>query len=158
MQSDELEHVIGSRLTALNQTISTAESCSGGLIAHRITNVPGSSAYFIGGVVSYSNASKEAHLGVPHNILVEQGSVSSPVAQAMAEGAKRAFQTHWAIGVTGIAGPTGGTPQKPVGLVFIAVAGPNRTEVQQFLFNGSRESIKSQTAKSALSMVLEQLE
>ncbi|MCC6796222.1 MAG: nicotinamide-nucleotide amidohydrolase family protein [Candidatus Hydrogenedentes bacterium] len=138
-------------------TVSSAESCSGGLIAHRITNVPGSSACFLGGVVSYSNDAKERLLGVPHSALSAHGAVSEPVARAMAEGARGVFGTDHAIGVTGIAGPGGGTPEKPVGLVYIAVAGPRDTIVTKKFFTGTREAIKEQTADAALELLLEQL-
>ena len=138
-------------------TISTAESCSGGLVAHRITNVSGSSACYLGGVVSYSNEAKERHLGVPHDLLVAHGAVSESVAREMAEGARRVFGSDYAVGVTGIAGPTGGTPEKPVGLVYIAVAGPHDTISMRNLFSGSREVIKDQTADAALALLMEQL-
>lgn len=138
-------------------TVSSAESCSGGLIAHRITNVSGSSACFWGGVVSYSNDAKERLLHVPHDVLSAYGAVSEPVARAMAEGAREVFGTDHAIGVTGIAGPTGGTAEKPVGLVYIAIAGPRDTIVTKNHFTGTRESIKEQTAEAALGLMLEQL-
>jgi PncC family amidohydrolase len=138
-------------------TVSSAESCSGGLLAHRITNVPGSSACFLGGVVSYSNDAKERLLGVPHGVLSAHGAVSEAVAQAMAESARKVFGTDHAVGVTGIAGPAGGTAEKPVGLVYIAVAGPHDTIVTKNFFTGTREAIKEQTADAALELLLEQL-
>ena len=139
-------------------SLATAESCSGGLIAHRITNVPGSSAYFLGGVVSYSNEAKESLLGVAHDILVAHGAVSEPVARAMAEGARRVFGSDYAVGVTGIAGPDGGRPDKPVGLVYIAVAAPHGTIVMRNQFDGPRESVKEKAADLALSLLLEHLQ
>lgn len=144
-------------LTAKELTLSTAESCTGGLIAHRVTNVSGSSGYFLGGIVSYCNDAKERLLGVPHDVILAHGAVSEPVARAMAEGARPAFGADYAVGVTGIAGPTGGTPEKPVGLVYIAVAGPHDTIVTKHFFTGTRESIKEQTAEAALELLLEQL-
>lgn len=151
------ELAIADKFVATGATLSAAESCSGGLIAHRITNVSGSSAYFLGGIVSYSNEAKESLLGVSHDILVTYGAVSGPVARAMAEGAQRVFESDYAIGVTGIAGPTGGTEDKPVGLVYIAVATPHETVVTRNRFDGTREEVKKQTADAALRLVLEQL-
>jgi len=157
MQADELEQLIGARLIASSRTVSTADSCSGGLIAHRITNVSGSSRYFLGGVVSYSNVAKESLLGVPHELLAAHGAVSGLVARAMAEGARRVFGSDYAIGATGIAGPTGSTPDKPVGLVYIAVASPHGTFVTEHRFDGPREEVKEKTAETALTLLLEHL-
>ena len=154
---DILERTIAERLTALGVTIATAESCSGGLIAHRITNVAGSSAYFLGGVVTYGNDAKEKLLGVPCETLAAHGAVSAAVARAMAEGARRAFGSDYAVGVTGIAGPAGGTPEKPVGLVYIAVAGPRGTAVTRNQFDGPREAVKEKTADAALTLLMEHL-
>lgn len=148
---------IGERLTKRKETAASAESCSGGLIAHRITNVAGSSAYFQGGVVTYSNQAKCDLLGVKKESILSEGAVSETVARQMAEGARTRFSADWGIGVTGIAGPAGGTPEKPVGLVYIAVAGKAGTSAQRCMFTGTRESIKAQTADTALKMVLEQL-
>lgn len=139
------------------KTIATAESCSGGLIAHRLTNVPGASTPFIGGVVAYSNGVKEGLLGVPAELLASHGAVSEPVARAMAEGVRARLGTDWSVAVTGIAGPGGGSPEKPVGLVFMAVAGPGGTRAARFQFAGDRESVKSQTAEAALELVWESL-
>jgi len=150
-----LEHTIGDRLRASGGTLATAESCSGGLIAHRVTNVAGSSAYFLGGVVSYSNAAKIALLGVSEASLDAHGAVSEPVAHEMAEGARAKFGATYAVACTGIAGPSGGSPDKPVGLVYIGVTGPSGTRVERCQFSGNRESIKQQTADRALSLVLE---
>ncbi|MDZ4860572.1 MAG: nicotinamide-nucleotide amidohydrolase family protein [Candidatus Hydrogenedentes bacterium] len=158
MQCGELDKAIAAKLVASASTLSTAESCSGGLVAHRITNVSGSSKYFIGGVVAYGNGVKKAILGVPQDILDKHGAVSEPVARAMAEGAKRVFATNYAIGVTGIAGPDGGSAEKPVGMVFISVAGPRATVVAECRFAGSREQVKEDTAIQALTLLLEQLE
>ncbi|MBM3289033.1 MAG: CinA family protein [Candidatus Hydrogenedentes bacterium] len=157
MRSNEIERLIGERLTTIGATLSTAESCSGGLIAHRITNISGSSNYFSGGVVSYSNDTKEKLLGVPRELLTAHGAVSGHVARAMAEGAQRVFSSDYAIGVTGVAGPTGGAPHKPVGLVHIAVAGPGETLVIRKRFYGNRDMVKDQTADAALRLLLEQL-
>ena len=155
--SEELTHALGGRLTALEQTIATAESCSGGLIAHAITNVPGASGYFVGGVVVYSNAAKADLLGVPAPVLEEHGAVSEAVAARMAEGVRNRFQSDYGIGVTGIAGPGGGSELKPVGLVYVGVADRNGTVVTRNVFSGDRREIKSQTAEKALRMVLERM-
>ena len=153
MLIDTKERFLLKAFTEKGLTLSAAESCTGGLIAHRITNISGSSTYFLGGIVSYSNDAKERLLGVPHEMLVAHGAVSEPVARSMAEGARRVFGTNYAVGVTGIAGP----PEKPVGLVYIAIAGPHDTIIAKRFFTGSRESIKEQTADTALTLLLEQL-
>ncbi|GMW03450.1 MAG: hypothetical protein AMXMBFR84_45840 [Candidatus Hydrogenedentota bacterium] len=152
-----IEKQIGERLVAKRWTLVTAESCSGGLIAHRLTNVAGSSAYYLGGAVAYSNALKMSLLGVDEHVLERHGAVSEMVARQMAEGARRWFSADMAVGVTGIAGPGGGTTEKPVGLVYIAVATLSGTVVLQNRFEGTREDIKAQTADKAMSMILEQL-
>lgn len=152
-----LEREVGERLNAGDATLATAESCSGGLIAHRITNVPGSSGYFLGGVVSYSNESKVAMVDVNESTLARRGAVSEEVAGEMAEGVRERFEADYGLSVTGIAGPSGGSPEKPVGLVFIAVAGPSGTHVERRVFSGDRESIKQQTAEKALEYLLERL-
>jgi len=151
------EKQIGERLSRRKETLASAESCSGGLIAHRITNVAGSSAYYQGGVVTYSNQAKCDLLGVKKDAILSEGAVSETVARQMAKGARGRFSADWGVGVTGIAGPGGGTPEKPVGLVYISLAGKNGTSVQRCMFNGSREEIKAQTAETALKMILEQL-
>ncbi len=139
------------------KTISTAESCSGGLIAHRLTNVPGASTPFIGGIVAYSNQVKMNLLAVPSSTLETHGAVSEETARAMAEGARQTLGTDLAIAVTGIAGPGGGTAEKPVGLVYMAVASAGNTRATKCLFHGDRESIKMQTADAALNLVWESL-
>ena len=138
------------RFTSTHKTLATAESCTGGLIAHTLTNVPGASDWFKGGVIAYANEAKTAFLGVPASLIKDQGAVSAPVAKAMAEGARKRFKTSFAIATTGIAGPTGGTPQKPVGLVFIAIASAHKTIVKKFLFKGTRSTIKKQAAEQAI--------
>lgn len=152
-----VEHEIGARLTAREYSVATAESCSGGLIAHRITNAAGASGYFLGGIVSYSNEAKVALLGVREASLDAHGAVSEAVAREMAEGARARFNADVALATTGIAGPTGGSPGKPVGLVYIALAGPDTTRVERNVFPGSRESVKAQTAEFALNLLLEYL-
>jgi nicotinamide-nucleotide amidase len=150
-----LEEEIGERLKLRGQSLATAESCSGGLIAHRLTNVPGSSAYFLGGVVAYRNEAKVSLLAVGPQTLATHGAVSEAVAREMAEGARRCFAANFSVACTGIAGPSGGTAEKPVGLVYISTAGPGGTQVSRCTFNGDRMSIKEQTANRALQMLLE---
>jgi PncC family amidohydrolase len=153
----ELEKQIGELLSQRGWTLAVAESCTGGLIAHRITNVSGSSDYFQGGVVSYSNEAKEEILGVPQETLAEQGAVSEETALAMAQGARRLFGTDIAVSVTGIAGPTGGTPEKPVGLVYIGLAAEGVDLCQKHLWEGDRGENKAQSAEAALKLLLTHL-
>ena len=149
-----IERQISALLTAQRRTLATAESCTGGLVAHRITNVPGSSAYFLGGFVTYANAAKEALLGVQHETLVAHGAVSQETAQEMARGARQQLGADLAVSVTGIAGPGGGTPEKPVGLVYIALSAPDAELCQRHLWTGGRLSNKEQSAEAALRMIL----
>lgn len=151
--TDSLEARIGNLLRQNGWRLVTAESCTGGLIAHRITNVPGSSDYFDRGFICYSNEAKEELLGVASATLLEHGAVSAQAAVAMAQGARDRSRADLAVAVTGIAGPGGGTPSKPVGLVYIAVSGQGGTEVQRFHFDGDREAIKAATADQALKML-----
>lgn len=149
-----LEEVVGDLLRARGLTIAVAESCTGGLVASRLTDVPGSSAYVQAAVVAYSNRAKVALLEVPEEALVAHGAVSEPVALAMATGVRRRGEAAIGVGVTGIAGPTGGTPAKPVGTVAIAVVGPGDAEhVRTWRFAGSRTVVKGQAAQAALDMV-----
>ena len=157
MPTHNLEVLVGEKLAQSDRRLATAESCSGGLIAHRITNVSGSSGYFLGGVVTYCNEAKVELLGVSMDDLDRHGAVSETVARQMAQGVRKCFGADWGIGVTGIAGPAGGTAEKPVGLVYIAVAGARETHVACNHFIGSRESIKEQTADKAFELLLEQL-
>jgi PncC family amidohydrolase len=151
----ELEVELGKLLTTRKLTLATAESCTGGLIANLITNVPGSSNYFEGGVISYSNESKIEFLRVPTETLKRCGAVSEETAAAMAIGIHKLTKADLGLAVTGIAGPTGGTEQKPVGLVYIALADRINVEKYQFKFNGSRLEIKKQTANAALKILLD---
>ena len=157
-QSDALEVHLFHRLNKLKTTLATAESCTGGLIAHRITNVPGVSAWYVGGAVAYSDKLKASLLGVEDDVLAAHGAVSEPVARQMAEGARTRLGAGVAVAVTGIAGPGGGTAEKPVGLVYLAVSGASGTVVSREVFEGNREQIKAKTAEKALKMVLEYLE
>ena len=133
----------------------SAESCTGGLIGTLITDVPGSSQYYRGGAITYANEAKERICGVPAKELREHGAVSGPVAVALARGAARVFGTDYALSVTGIAGPTGGTPTKPVGLVFIGLQTPDNVAAQEFRFGADapREAIRLRAARSALNLL-----
>lgn len=156
-EKDTLEQLVGRLLKEKKQTLSLAESCSGGLIAHLVTSVPGSSVYFMGGVVSYSYESKTNMLGVTTDTLEKFGAVSEEVVIQMAEGARKEFKTDWAVSASGIAGPDGGMEGKPVGTVWIAVAGPNGVKAKKFQFGGDRERNIAVTAITALNMLRKQL-
>jgi nicotinamide-nucleotide amidase len=147
-----LEQVVGDLLREHQMTIATAESCTGGLLTSRLTDVPGSSDYVDRGVVCYSNRSKADLAGVAETLIAEHGAVSEPVARAMAEGIRSRAGTNVGVGITGIAGPGGGTPEKPVGTVSIAVAVDEDIRVRTFQFLGGREMVKFQAAQSALNM------
>jgi nicotinamide-nucleotide amidase len=153
-----LERVVGDLLRARGLTIAVAESCTGGLLGHRLTNVPGSSAYFERGVMTYSNRAKQEMLGVPEALLREHGAVSAPCAEAMVRGILRISGADCGLAVTGIAGPDGGTPAKPVGTVFIGVAVRDRVETAHFRFDGDRASVKWQSSQMALDMLRRRLE
>jgi nicotinamide-nucleotide amidase len=147
-----LEAVVGDLLRQHTLTIAVAESCTGGLLASRLTDVPGSSDYVERGVVCYSNRSKTELAGVPAALIAEHGAVSEPVARAMAEGIRSRAGTNIGIGITGIAGPGGGTPEKPVGTVSVAVIVDDEARVRTFQFIGGREMVKFQAAQAALNM------
>ena len=147
---EEIEEVVVKLLKQHHKTVALAESCTGGNIAHRITNVPGASEIFLGGAVSYANSAKEKFLGVRAETLAQHGAVSEAVACEMAVGAREKFGSDFALAVTGIAGPTGGTPDKPVGTVFIALASPTGVAVKKFLNVWDRAAFKQVTATQAL--------
>ncbi len=149
-----LEGQLGGILREKKLKISVAESCTGGLISHKITNIPGSSDYFDRGVIAYSNASKIQLLEVPKLILESFGAVSRETARAMAEGVKRISKSDFGLATTGIAGPGGSTPQKPVGLVYIGLASDKPTIVREFRFRGNRNEIKEQSTQEALNIVI----
>jgi PncC family amidohydrolase len=136
-------------------TLATAESCTGGNIAARITRLAGSSAYFQGGVVSYANDVKEHMLGVPGSVLENPGAVSEECARAMAEGARDRLGATLAVSTTGIAGPDGGTARKPVGLVYIGIAAGSRTQVERHVFPGDRAAVIAAATERALELLLE---
>ena len=150
---ERMEEVVGRLLKRRGWRIATAESCTGGLIGHRITEVPGSSDYFERGVVAYSNRAKVELLGVSEELIRKHGAVSPQVAEAMAKGIRERTGAEVGLGVTGIAGPTGGTPRKPVGLVYIGVAMPEGVWVREFRFVGERSQIKFRASQAALDMV-----
>ena len=153
-----IEEEVGSYFIQAGMTLATAESCTGGLIAHRLTTVSGASAYFVGSVVAYHNSVKHALLDVPEDILALHGAVSEETARRMAEGVRKLIGSTYGLAVTGIAGPTGGSLDKPVGLVYLAVARGDGTAVFRRQFFGTREEIKSQTAETAMRLLLEHFE
>ena len=153
MDDEELETLIIRVLTERQETLALAESCTGGCIANQLTNVPGASAVLLAGLVTYSNRAKERLLGVNGATLAQHGAVSAAVAREMAEGARRQTQAHYALSATGIAGPSGGTHAKPVGTVFIALAGPFDTVVEHNFNPYDRETFKQVTAQQALDLL-----
>ncbi len=148
-----LEAVVGELLRGAGKTIAVAESCSGGLLAERITSVPGASDWFLGGVVAYADAAKTSLLGVPEALLREHGAVSDPVARALAEGARQRFGADFGVATTGISGPTGGSAAKPVGVVFVALAQAGGCEAQEFLFPFDRARHRMVTTQACLDWV-----
>jgi nicotinamide-nucleotide amidase len=154
---ESLEQIVGYWLQMRNATVAVAESCTGGLLAERITSISGSSRYFLGGAVVYSNALKTELAGVPAEMIDRHGAVSREVAAALAEGIRYRCESTLGVGITGVAGPTGGTPEKPVGLVFHAVASSTGTEVVQRNFPGDRKRIRRFASTMALDMVRKKL-
>jgi len=152
-RGESLEEVVGLYLVMRRKTLAVAESCTGGLLSGRLTRIPGSSDFFQGGAVCYSNELKTRLAGVPTALIEAHGAVSVPVAQAMAEGIRARSQASIGIGVTGIAGPGGGSAEKPVGLVFIALADERGTQVRQFRFPGDRERVRQWAITAALEMI-----
>jgi nicotinamide-nucleotide amidase len=150
---DELPALVVARLAARGERVAVAESCTGGLLAELVTRVPGASAVMDLGVVAYADAMKEQLLGVAPAVLAAHGAVSEPVARALAEGIRRAARADWGVGITGIAGPTGGTPEKPIGTVHLALAGPSGTEHVHRTYRGDRERIRRQAAFEALNLL-----
>jgi len=136
-------------------TVATAESCTGGLVAHLLTEVPGSSAYVRGGIVAYADAVKRSELGIQEDVLAAHGAVSAQVAVAMAEGVRSRLATDLGVGITGVAGPDGGSAAKPVGLAYVAVAGRGPTTVRRFLWSGARSENKRDSARAAIELLLE---
>lgn len=154
---EKMEEVVGLKLAVGGYSLSVAESCTGGLLAQRLTEIPGSSKYFIEGVVTYSNESKTRLLGVEPILLLEHGAVSAPVAEAMAEGIRSRAQTDFALAITGVAGPGGGTEEKPVGTVFIAIASEAGTEHRKLKLPGDRNLIRWRATQAALDLLRRRL-
>jgi nicotinamide-nucleotide amidase len=150
---DDLSEVVLDGLKRRRETLAVAESCTGGLLSAHLTDVPGASEVFLGGVVSYSNEAKEHFIDVPHETLVEHGAVSGEVARAMAEGVRARFGSDWGAGITGIAGPTGGTEEKPVGLVHWAVAGPDGVSAKHHVFLGDRSIVRVWSLNATLDLL-----
>jgi nicotinamide-nucleotide amidase len=154
---DRIEAVIGAMLKKRGQTLSLAESCTGGYVSHLITSIPGSSAYYIGGVVSYANAVKMEELGISGDMLELNGAVSQPVVERMATGVRTALRTDWSIALSGVAGPDGGTEDKPVGTVWMAVAGPDGVRSTCIYLPGSRDLVIKRSAIAALDLLRKRL-
>jgi PncC family amidohydrolase len=154
----DIERRVGEKLLRLKLTLSLGESCTGGLIGHRLTEVPGSSEYFLGGIIAYSYEAKERLLNVRHDTLYQHGAVSEETAQEMARGARRALGADIGLAVTGIAGPGGGLPGKPVGLTWIALSTREVNMARQFTWPGGREANKVQSSQAALEMLEEYLD
>ncbi len=155
--SEPLEAIVGQLLLKQKLTLALAESCTGGLVGHRITDVPGSSAYLMGDIVAYSYDAKELLLGVKHNTLYDHGAVSAETALEMARGARRALGADIGISVTGIAGPGGGLPGKPVGLVYICLSARNCERVEIFMWDKDRSGNKWASSEAALQMLRDYL-
>jgi len=152
-EEQTLAEVVGEKLARQKMTIAVAESCTGGTLAKLLTDIPGASRYFTHGWVTYSNTAKTTELGIPADLIEKYGAVSEQVAQAMAQGARKKAQTDFAIGITGIAGPAGGTEQKPVGLVYISVDSDNGCDTKRCPFSGDRRFIRLRAAHTALNML-----
>ena len=156
-QRDNLETVVVRQLAARKATLAVAESCTGGFLAHRLTNVPGASEVFLSGYITYSNEAKTAALGVPAALIAQHGAVSEPVARAMAEGAREKAGASFALATTGIAGPGGGTPEKPVGTAYVALAGGGETIVRHLFFPTDRETFKQLATQMSLNLLRERM-
>jgi nicotinamide-nucleotide amidase len=156
-RGETMEQVVGLKLSVGGFTVAVAESCTGGLIAQRLTDVPGSSKYFVEGVVTYSNASKTRLLGVDRKLILAEGAVSAAVAEAMAEGVRNGAGTDFGLAVTGIAGPDGGTEEKPVGLVFVALADDAHTEHRRLTLPGDRHLVRWRASQAALDLLRRRL-
>ena len=153
-----IERKVAQLLTNRQKTLSVAESCTGGGLSNRLTNIAGSSSFFKLGLVTYSNEAKMKFLKIPSTVLIKHGAVSSEVARRMALSIRKTLDTDFGMGLTGIAGPTGATTKKPIGLTIIAISTKHETICKQFIFKGNRLSIKSQAATQALKMLLNFLE
>ena len=157
-EDDEtLQEILVSRLRHTGDTVAVAESCTGGLLGARITDVPGSSAVFLGGVIAYANEVKVRDLGVDETVLARDGAVSETVAAAMATGVRGRFGSTWGVAITGIAGPDGGSPEKPVGTVWFGLAGPAGVKTHRAIYPGSRPEIRARGAQAAMFLLLRSL-
>jgi len=154
---NSFEMTVGDYLREKGWTLSIAESCTGGLVSDRITNISGSSDYFMGGMVTYSNESKEKHLGIPLDYIKRYGAVSPQVARMMAQGVRETFGTTFGLSTTGVAGPTGGTKKSPIGRVFFGFADGRRTWVKKLDLKGSRREIKKQAAERSLEFLYKKI-
>ncbi len=152
-RGESLEEVVGMYLALNQKTVAVAESCTGGLLSERLTRNPGSSNYFLGGAVCYSDELKTKLAGVPRSLIEANGAVSKPVAQALAEGIRNRTGASIGVGITGIAGPGGGSPEKPVGHVYIGLADERGTQVREFRFPGARERVRHWATQAALEMI-----
>ena len=152
--SEDRAHVAGDLLKAAGQTISVAESCTGGLLGAWLTAASGSSAYFLGGVIAYDDSVKTSVLGVSPEVIARYGSVSAECALEMARGARRLVRSDLALSITGIAGPTGERPGKPIGTTFVALAAPGGERVRRFAFDGNRESNRTEAVLAAIDMII----
>lgn len=155
MNRERLAARVAEQLRERGWTLSVAESCTGGSLGAQITSVPGVSDVFLGGVIAYHNRIKHALLDVPAETIEAHGAVSAPVAEAMALGCRRRFGASISVAITGIAGPGGGTPEKPVGLVFLAMASPHDIRVERFTFPGDRAAIQASAVQMSLQLLLE---
>lgn len=153
VDEETLEGIVARLLKKRGLRIAVAESCTGGLVSHRLTNIPGSSDYFSYGIIAYSNQAKSTFLGVPASLVKKKGAVSSQVAKKMAQGVRKAERTDLGLGITGIAGPSGGSRNKPVGLVYIALSSSEGEISERFVFPGGREDIKWKASQVALDML-----
>jgi PncC family amidohydrolase len=153
-----IEADVGALLAERGLTLATAESSTGGLVAHRITGVSGSSTYYLGGFVTYANEAKEALVGVRHETLLAHGAVSEETALEMARGARQRLGADVGIATTGIAGPTGGTPEKPVGLVYVALSAADAQRCERHVWQGDRAANNQQSAEAVLRLVLDYLQ
>jgi len=157
MGTDSLAQAVGELLRQRRLTLAVAESCTGGLLAAHITSIPGSSDYFTGGVIAYSYGTKERVLNVPASVLERYGAVSPETAIAMAQGVRRLLRVDLALAVTGIAGPTGGTPEKPVGLTYIALSSSEGEKCRRYVWAGDRWENRELSARAALELLQEHL-
>jgi PncC family amidohydrolase len=156
--AESIEGIVGRLMAEQGQTLAVGESCTGGLLGHRITNVSGSSAYFLGGVIAYAYEAKERLLEVRHATLYEHGAVSEQTAIEMARGARRALRADIGLSVTGIAGPGGGMPGKPVGLTWIAISTREGDRAEKYIWDGDRDQNKADSTQAALMLLQRTLE